>query len=327
MNNMETSNNIAYLYDTKSLNITHKGFFSGTILLIGRRESIEEILLKYLSRIENKTIISDDWVDDEYYFQLSMELFADLLGGNNRVKLILNISEALYVKFILFTELFIYSASNVSNADKVKYINLIYNQIGKDVIRDIPNIDKKSIQEELLKLQQINKSNSEFFNYINEALNNLDENYDLLIKLQKRDSDYLIQYNYIQMIPILNQSHTQNAFDIIISSPECINHIIKASRSFTESNSIKSTDKLMSILENNEDNKVKQLVQFIGCNILKILEYINNTDNEKLLPENIKYMFLFIWGIFQEKDSLWLAHENLYIKAKNIIESLKNELL
>lgn len=327
---METKN-IAYLYDTENLKINNNYSFSGTISIIGKKDSIKDILERYISKIKSIPIENtnqlNNWFEEDSNCQFSFELFTDLLKSKDTINLVANIAEVPFMNFIFFAELFIFNNSHVLSNEKTEYINLMYPQINKTSIQNFPFLNKEDIQKELLSIQQLNKADSGLTNYIKNSIGQFEQNHNLLIEFQKRNVDFFIFYNYIQVAPILTQLYIQNNIDTVFSSYECEQSFIQATRNLVETKQQDSLNQLKSMFKENQDKEIELFIRFIGWNMVNILEEIDNVNEEKILPENIKSIFLPIWNIFQRKESLWFAHQTLYVKAQNIIESLKNELL
>lgn len=327
---METKN-IAYLYDTENLKINNNSSFSGTISIFGKRDFIKDMLGKYISKIGSISIEEikepDNWFNEESNCQFSFELFADLLKSKDSINLVANIAEVPYTNFIFFTELFIFNNLNISSNEKAEYINLMYSQTDSSLIKNFPFINKEDIQKKLLSLQQFNKTNGKLAGQISKSIEQIDQSYKLLMKLQHRNANYFILYNYIQVVPMLTQLYNQYEINTVFSSAECQQSFIQAIKSLTEMNQQYSSNHLGTLFKENQDRELELFMRFIGWNIVKILEEVDKTNEEGILSDDIKYIFLLIWGIFQRKESSWFANQTLYVKAQKIIESLKNELL
>lgn len=327
---METKN-IAYLYDTENLKINNNGSFSGTISIIGKEDFIKNILERYIPKIKSISIENtnelNNWFDEDSNCQFSFELFTDLLKNKDTINLVANIAEVPFMNFIFFAELFIFNNSNILSNEKTEYINLMYPRINKISIQNFPFLNKEDIQKELLSIQQLNKADGKLTNYIQKSIGRIEQNHNLLLEFQQRNIDFFIFQNYIQVAPILAQLYIQNNINTVFSSLECEQSFIQATKNLVETKHQDSLNHLKSLFKENQDKEIELFIRFIGWNMVKILEEIDKVNEEKILPENIKSIFLLIWSIFQRKESLWFAHQTLYVKAQNIIESLKNELL
>lgn len=327
---METKN-IAYLYDTENLKIDYNGSFSSIISIIGKEDIIKSISEKYMPQISSITYVNtnelNNWFKEEANCQFSFELFADLLNNKDDINLVMNVTETPYTKFIFFIELFIFNDSNILSSDKIKYINSLYTQLEKNTIQKFPFISINEAHSVLSNIQNIYRTDHKLISYIKNGIERIDENYDLLIKLQQRNTNHFLLYNYIQILPVISLLYNKNNINTVFSSAECQQSYNQTIKSLSESKQNKYFNYLNLQFKNNLNKEFELFIRFIGWNIINIFDIIDRTHDEKMLPENIKYIFLLIWSIFQRKETSWFVHQTLYVKTQNIIESLKNELL